>query len=478
MPKRKHNINKTLAMTLIFSGAMLIIIAFVLIRLETLLGWIGSLLGILRPVFIGIVLTFVLYGPVVRITHFLEKAAKGRRFPCNGVAVLLSYLFFFGILTGLIWIVVPSFISSIEEFTDKFSTYVVNIQNWLDNIMNFFRNDRGGNLLEKLDINSKDIIAQISNIASKIPDYMPDVMGKIGKWASGFAGVITDIVLGIVFSIYILAGRSRLKKQARRILKTFLSQTSYDRIIHYSALTFNTFSNFVSGQLMEALIMGLLCFIGMTILGFPYAIMISVIVGVTNIIPIIGPIIGTIPGAIIYLMIDPWKAIWFVVFIIVVQQIDGNLIYPRVVGSSVGLPAIWILFAVTVGGGLFGVIGMVVGVPLMSLIYTILREKTAAAADGSDNSGNPGNKDKPMIFPAVGQKTSALFSRLKQSVHNGMSAVMDKVDERIHRKDSEEQSDNENADNAQSDTDIEDNEEDSAISKALEDFEKAEESEG
>ena len=459
MPKRKHNINKTLAITLIFSGAALILLAFVLMRVENIIGWIGSLLGILRPIFIGIVLTFVLYGPVVKIKKLLEKLTEGKRFPCNGVAVLLSYIFFFGILTGLIWIVVPSFINSIDEFTGKFSTYMLNMQHALENVMDFVRGEDGTGFLDKFNFNVDDVISQISTVVSKIPDYMPEVMEKIGQWASGFAGIITDIVLGVAFSVYMLAGRVKLKRQARRIIKTFFSQTGYNRISHYSSLVFNTFSNFVSGQLIEALILGLLCFIGMTILGFPYAIMISVIVGVTNIIPIIGPIIGTIPGAVVYLMIDPWKAVWFVIFVIVLQQIDSNLIYPRVVGSSVGLPAIWILFAVTVGGGMFGVIGMIVGVPFMSVLYTVLREKTADAAEvGDDNSSND-NQNKQPIFPVVGEKTNQIFSKLRSTLQNGLGNVMDKIDERIHKKESsvenEEESDehdekNDKPDNSES----------------------------
>lgn len=472
MPKRKHNINKTLAITLVFSGTTLILLAFVLMRVESILGWIGSLLSILRPVFIGVILTFVLYGPVIKITKLLEKLTKGKRFPCNGIAVLISYIAFFGILTGLIWIVVPSFIASIEEFSGKFSTYMINIQNALENVMSFLRGHEGSDIMEKLNFNTDDIISQISGVVSKLPDYMPDVMEKIGHWASGFAGVITDIVFGIVFSVYILIGRMKLKRQAKRIIKTFFSQSSYNRISHYSSLIFNTFSNFVSGQLMEALILGLLCFIGMTILGFPYAIMISVIVGATNIIPIIGPIIGTIPGAIIYLMIDPWRAIWFVLFVVILQQIDGNLIYPRVVGSSVGLPAIWILFAVTVGGGLFGVIGMVVGVPLMSVIYTILREKTADAAEISNDSEDK----RPPMFPVVGEKTSAIFSRIKGAVHNGLGNVMDKIDDRIHKKEASENLSS--ADKASSNMHSEDNidikeiNENLAIDKALDAFDK------
>ena len=442
--KSNHNINKTLSMTLIFSGSVLILMAFILIRVETIFSWIGTLLEILRPMLIGIILTFILYKPTLRITELLKKMTKNKRFPCNGVAVLLTYLLFFGILTGIIWIVVPSFITSIDEFSSKFTIYVDNIKNGLDYVMNLLQGTDGNGLLSQMNLSIDDIMRQITNFVSKMPDYIPDVMEAVGGWASSIAGVLTDIVFGIAFSVYILAGRTRLKRQLKRIVKTFFSETTYRRISHYSSLTFSTFSSFVSGQLMEALILGLLCFIGMTILGFPYATMISVIIGVTNIIPIIGPIIGTVPGAAIYLMIDPWKAVWFVIFIIVLQQIDSNLIYPRVVGSSVGLPAIWILFAVTVGGGLFGVLGMIIGVPVMSLIYTILKEKTSEAAEKESDDDAPDQRE-PM-FPVkavVEEKTTALFSKIKQGVRGGFGHIMDRIDERMHGKEQETDEDSE-----------------------------------
>ena len=176
MAKRGNNINKTLATPLIFSGAVLIILAFVLMRVENIIGWIGSLLGILRPIFIGIVLTFILYGPTVKLTQLLEKATKGRKFPCNGVAVLISYVAFFGIVTGLIWIVVPSFIESIEEFATKFSGYVANIQSWLDNIISMFSDGSGVNIVEQLSLNADEILGQ----KKLIRDYSAGNKQKIG----------------------------------------------------------------------------------------------------------------------------------------------------------------------------------------------------------------------------------------------------------------------------------------------------------
>lgn len=445
MPKKSNNhINKKLSSTLIFSGAVLIILAFVLMRVESIFGWVGDLLIILRPMLIGIALTFVLYKPNILINAYLEKLTKGKRFPCNGVAVLLTYLMFFGIVAGIIGIIVPSFRDSIEEFTTKFSIYMANIQRGLENILNLLQGNNGDGLLSLFNLSTDDIMHQVTNAAASIPEYIPDAMESIGEWASGLTGVVTDIVFGIAFSVYILAGRTRLKRQIKRIIKTFCSDKTYSQISHYSTLIFSTFSSFVSGQLMEALILGVLCFLGMTILGFPYAVMISVIIGVTNIVPIIGPIIGTIPGAIIYLMIDPWRAVWFVIFVIVMQQIDSNLIYPRVVGNSVGLPAIWILFAVTVGGGLFGVMGMIVGVPVMSLIYTILREKTAAAAEPDPTAGMP--DDREPLFPELGEKVSKVTTKAKGwidtgkgKLHDGFHTILEQFADIIQRRNSDEE---------------------------------------
>lgn len=430
-----HNIDKRLALTLIFSGAVLILLAFVLMRIESIFGWIGFLLSILRPVFIGVVLTFILYGPTVRIEQLLKKFAKEKKFPCRAVSVLITYICFLGIVAAIIGIVVPSFVTSIDEFSGKFSGYMGNIRHGIENLTKLLQNSNMDGLMNQMGFSASDVISQVTSMLSKIPEYLPTLVETIGTWATGLVGILTDIVFGIVFSVYILFGRNRLKRQVNRILKTFCSERSYQKILYYTDLIFQTFSGFVSGQLMEALILGLLCFIGMSILGFQYATMISVVIGVTNIIPILGPIIGTIPGALIYLMIDPWKAIWFVIFVIVIQQIDSNLIYPRVVGSSVGLPAIWILFAVTVGGGLNGVLGMVLGVPIMSLIYTILRERTAENATEEEKQQGDSNSEHGAIRAAVEQQTSKLVKKVRTTMRGGFNHVMDRIDERVHLRD-------------------------------------------
>ena len=254
--------------------------------------------------------------------------------------------------------------------------------------MKFLNSDRGEQILKLLqdnDINPAMLRTKLMSLTT----YIPDAVGTLSTWASGLIGGVIDFFIGLIFSVYVLAGRNKLRRQAKLIFRHFLPKKHYEQVAHYGRLTFSTFSNFVSGQLSDAFILGVLIFCVMSIGGLEYPMMIAVIIGITNMIPYVGPWMGTIPCALILLMVKPSHAIAFVIIVIIVQQIDSNLIYPRVVGTSVGLPAIWVLFAITVGGGLFNVLGMIVGVPIMSIIYTVIREKTTGSTGSPENQSTP-----------------------------------------------------------------------------------------
>ena len=191
---------------------------------------------------------------------------------------------------------------------------------------------------------------------------------------TSIVAAMVDIVLGIVFAVYLLSQKEKLGKQAKKSTRAILGDERSKRFLDITSLANKVFTKFVTGQVTEACIIGVLCFIGMLIFRMPYAAIISVLVGFTALIPIFGAFIGTGIGAFLILLESPIKAIWFVLFIIVLQQLEGNLIYPRVVGKSVGLPPIWVLAAVTIGGGLFGIPGMLFGVPVCSVMYVLFKE--------------------------------------------------------------------------------------------------------
>ena len=191
---------------------------------------------------------------------------------------------------------------------------------------------------------------------------------------ASIVSVVVDIVLGVAFSLYVLAQKETLGRQFKKIIYALFNQQKADRLLDLTRLTDGVFTKFVTGQLTEAVIIGVLCFIGMLIFRMPYALVISVLVGFTALIPIFGALFGTAVGAFLILLESPVKAFWFVIFIIILQQLEGNLIYPRVVGKSVGLPGIWVLVAVTVGGSAMGIGGMLFAVPVATVLYVIFKE--------------------------------------------------------------------------------------------------------
>ena len=375
MPKRKRNsINTPFARTIIFSGVILLLVAFLLMRLETVSTWIGTLLSTLRPVIIGAVITLVLHTPVRRLEGFLKNITKGKRFPCSAVAVILSYLLLFSVLAGIVCIIVPQFSQSLVDFADQFTIYFINFQKFLQTYST--KGQQLYELMQQVGLDFAQLKSWLTDLSVTVSSYVPNLMEKIGTWATSLVSIVVDCFIGLIFSLYMLSGRKRLKAQAKRILQKAFSKENYRRISHYGNITFEIFSNFVGGQLMDACILGLLCFIGMSIFHFQYPVLISVIIGVTNIIPFFGPFLGAIPSAVLILLDDPMKCLYFVIMILIIQQLDGNVIGPKVVGSAIGLNSFWVLIAVLVGGGLFGFFGMALGVPIFAVIYRYISMNT------------------------------------------------------------------------------------------------------
>ena len=233
-------------------------------------------------------------------------------------------------------------------------------------------------ILGKFDVGEKTInkvSEYLDNFTKVITDYIKgnskDVLSITTEVATSIISIVSKGIISLVFAIYIIAQKETLKRQVDKLMKAYLKPRVSDKIADIATMSNKTFSNFVTGQCLEAIIFGALCFIGMLVLRLPYASTISVVIGFTALIPVFGSIIGTALGAFLILMISPVKAIIFVVFIIVLQQLEGNLIYPKVVGKSIGLPGMWVLFSVTIGASVAGIWGMLVATPLFSVLYSI-----------------------------------------------------------------------------------------------------------
>ena len=355
-------------------------IAFYLLlnNLGYFLGRIGIFINILSPFAGGIVIAYIL-DPMVKFFYTrLFKEKKGTR----GFAILLAYAVAILLLMLLGWLVVPQIVNSIGMLFTNFPSYIQGVQEMLLYVQSEYGID-----LQQATKMLDDSEAMVKEIYAMATNAMPQIVASIGSVASNFVAIFTSIAA----SIYMLADKNHLLHQLRTLAHAFLPEkvaSNTLRICHYANVNF---TGFFVGKIIDSAIIGVITFVAMTILRLDFAVLISVFIGITNIIPVFGPFIGAIPSVFILLLIDPLQAVIFCVLILIIQQVDGNFIGPKILGSSIGISALWILFSIVVGGDLFGIVGMVVGVPVFATLYGLAQEFVHYALDkrGIDSDGNP-----------------------------------------------------------------------------------------
>lgn len=341
------------------------LVIFALVNFSKIIAFLGKVISIFSPFLLGIILAFVLSV----LNNFIEKKIFGKIKPskiwnkikrplCITLSLILVFLTIFFVMNLLI----PQLKNSASLFTDTLPAYKEDIIG----------------ILNKFDVDESTVNKvgeYLDNFGKVITDYIKgnskDVITVTTEVATSVVNIISKGIITLVFAIYMIAQKETLSRQINKVMKAYLKPKTINKINTVGTLANKTFSNFVTGQCLEALIFGSLVFVGMLIFRFPYASTIGVLLGFTALIPIFGAFIGTAIGFILIMMVSPVKAILFVVFIIVLQQIEGNLIYPRVVGKSIGLPGMWVLLSVTVGGSIGGILGMLIATPLCSLLYAL-----------------------------------------------------------------------------------------------------------
>lgn len=349
--------------------------------------WLVLFAEVISPCVIGFVLALILNVPMSFIERNLFRPKKdGTRGKISQklarpISILLTYVICIGVVTLVLALVIPSVKDTILQLYEQVPDFVSRVFNMAKD------NPTLNGWIEKMELSSDKVV---NTVAGKLNDstLIADTLTGTFNFATGMVSGIVNFIIGFVFSIYMLAQKEKLKNQLFRICSAYLPKKLVDKLAHIGNLSKATFSSFLSGQCLEACILGSLCMIGMKIFGFPYAATIGVLVAVTAFIPIVGAFIGIAVGAILILITSFKQAVLFVVFMIVLQQIEGNLIYPRVVGKSVGLPSLWVLFAITIGGNLGGIMGMFVAVPICSVLYCLLGD--------SVNSRNIRKKEKEL----------------------------------------------------------------------------------
>ena len=296
----------------------------------------------------------------------LNKSKKENRFD-RGFAIILSIITIVAIITIILLLIVPQFIDVIRNLISNIPNYLESLQDLGVEITEKF--PEANMFIQNIEIDTEALKNGIVNLSK-------DVLNITINQISSLISNVINFFIAIIFAVYILINKEELKKEAKKFVYARLDKEKADYILKVARLARDSFRNFLTGQAKEAVILGSLCAIGMLILNIPYAGPVGALTAITAFIPIVGAFIGGFIGVILIIAVDPIKALIFIIFIIVLQQVEGNLIYPHVVGKNMGLPSIWVLVAITVGGGLFGIMGMIVGLPIVSIIYAITQEST------------------------------------------------------------------------------------------------------
>ncbi len=332
---------------------------------EEVVGWISRLWNVMFPLIMGLAIAYVLNIILVRVERFYFPGSKNRFINASrrGVGIVVSILLILGIFALVGGLVIPELIKAFGLIGRNVPVFMEDVAVWLEE---HSRVDAVKYLegLDWDDLAQKAIAAARSGLGS--------VLGSTISVVGSVVGSVINFFIGLIFGIYILSGKEKLASQLRRILSAYVGRETVEKLRTVYHTADETFSSFIIGQCTEAVILGTLCTVGMLLLRFPYAPMIGAFIGATALIPIVGAYLGAAVGAFMILTVDPIKAVLFVLFIVVLQQLEGNLVYPKVVGSSIGLPGIWVLAAVTVGGGLMGIGGMLLGVPVAATAYKLL----------------------------------------------------------------------------------------------------------
>lgn len=373
--------------------AAAILLFFLVYKLPAVGHFLGKLCFILRPVFYGMILAFLLL-PIQRaLYHFFlpaldyrrKNAEKTAKF-CIFLSTILSLVIAILIVYILLALALPQVFDSIRGLIDASPGYVDSVQRWLSH---FFENNpdiqavvlRGYDAVTQSvqDWFEKDVSPNLSNFADTVAWIQTTILPNIGGMVSSVSAMATrvlylikDLIIAAIISVYLLMRKDKFAAQSKKLVYSALPTRWADFLVEETRGAYKILSGFISGKLLDSLIIGIIMFFGATILRFPYPALVATIIGVTNIIPFFGPFIGAIPCGLIILLVSPLKCLYFVIFILALQQFDGNILGPKILGESTGLDSFWVLFSILLFGGFFGVIGMLLGVPVFAVLYNLL----------------------------------------------------------------------------------------------------------
>lgn len=369
------------ALLVILSG---IACFFVFLRFDAIASAIEMIVEVLSPITYGLVLAFLM-NPIVKkvekivkplAVKWLKKEERAQK-TARGIGIVSALIVVLAIITALLNMVIPELYKSIRNLV---VTLPDQIAEWVQFVNDIIETDSNvGKILKTVVLESSAALEKwvetdlLNWVQTDLLERTNDIVTGLTTGVISIVNVVLDIVVGIIVSVYVLFGKEKFAGQSKKVVYAMMKPRTANNLLHVIKKANEIFTGFIIGKIIDSAIIGVLCFIGLSVLKMPYTLLVSVIVGVTNVIPFFGPFIGAIPSAILIFLVDPMKGLYFVVFVILLQQLDGNVIGPKILGDSTGLSSFWVIFSILVSGGLFGFIGMIVGVPTFALIYYVVK---------------------------------------------------------------------------------------------------------
>lgn len=342
-----------------------------LLYFQNLWAAIRNVLGVIAPFLIGFALAFLQVPIVRRLEWFFSKtifrrAKKPHPRLSRALSTTISLLLLLTVVVAFLIILLPQLVDSIKQLVEAITWYVNNNANAINDVLqqwdlNFFT------------IRNEELVIAWEKILSELTNYIDVLIDNLMTISTTIYQTLFQLFVGLITAFYLLIDKERLCAQTKKICYATFAKDTCERLIYWTRRANHIFAGFIAGKILDSLIIGVLCYVGMLIFHIEYALLISVIVGLTNIIPFFGPFIGAVPSALILLIVNPYSALYFVAFILVLQQLDGNVIGPLILGDYVGISPLWIMISIVIGGGLFGFTGMLLSVPVFALLYAILR---------------------------------------------------------------------------------------------------------
>ncbi len=372
MQKEKKKIKSSyfrFGLTAFIVVAACVLLYFCVLRISGIFSFLNKVFAVLEPVIIGFVIAY-LVNPISNAVENLLKKLVDKKIKdnktgwykaCNAVGVIIALLTFTVIIFLIVYLIVPQFVTSVSNVIDTVPGQIDKLIKWTNSMLTKSTTVKK-TLISVLNYEKKWLQTDFTKYVAKYATNVANGVWSVVKFLKNF-------LIGLMVALYMLFNKRLLVRQIKKLMFTCMNSKTVENVLSVGNKSNEIFSGFIYGKLLDSLIIGVLCFIGTTILNIPYPVLVSVIVGVTNIIPVFGPYIGAIPCAALIVLSNPIKGIYFIIFIILLQALDGNFIGPKILGDSTGLSAFWVVLAIILGGGMFGILGMLIGVPAFALIY-------------------------------------------------------------------------------------------------------------